>query len=547
VPGGRSEPRAGSLGRDTGVLAAGTLLSRLTGFVRVVLVAAVLGVNGLGDAYNFANGVPNTVYDLLLGGVLAATLIPVFVDELRREDAGDGDGGIQAVLGTIAVALVGLSVALYLLAPVVVRFYLLLTPASRVSADERAVGTSLLRLFAPQVFFLGAIVVSTALLNARRRFAAAAVSPVINNLVAIAALLLTAVVARDRSLGVFRHDTNGLLVLGVGTTLGYVAQFLLQLPAMVRAGLPLGLRWSPGHPAVRRVVGLSAWLFGVVITNQVSYNLIVVLAEAHARRGDFTVYQTAYQFFQLPYAIFAVSIASAIMPDLAERWSDRDHVAFLRRVILGVRSTFALLLPAAVGFALVAQPAISLAVRHGLVGASGADRIAATVVAFAFGLPGFSVFLPLVRALQAMKDTRTMFTVYALENGLTVVLAVPLYHLLGVPGLAVAWSAPYTVASIAVAVFLRRRVGPLGGVYTGRSLWRSGLATAVMAGVVTVASRLLPAGQGDPHLLLRVVVEVGAGAGAYLVIARAVGVAELDLVLGPLGRLLRRRSGRRVG
>jgi len=508
--------------------------------VRVVIAVAVLGIGNLDDAYNFANNVPNTIYDLLLGGVLSATLIPVFVDELRRDDAGDGDGGIGAVLGMISVALVVMTVGLYLLSPLVVRFYLLLTPASHLTRDEQSVGTSLLRLFAPQVFFLGAIVVSTALLNARRRFAAAAFSSVVNNLIAIAALALTAAVVSDRSIGAFRHDRSGLLILGLGTTLGYVVQFFVQLPAMIRARLPLRPVWAPRHPAVRRVVGLSAWLVGVVIANQVAYNLVVVLAERHAARGDYTVYTTAYQFFQLPYALFAVSIASAIMPDLAERWSDADHVAFLRRVILGLRATFALLFPAAVGFALVAGPAIQLAVRHGLVDTANASRIATTVVAFAIGLPGFSLFLPLVRGLQAMKDTKAMFVVYALENALTVLLAVPLYDHLGVPGLALAWSAPYTVASAATAWYLHRRVGHLGGVYTWRIFWRTGVATAAMAAVVVGFSQILPSGQGDLVLALRVVVEVAAGTATFVWLARRFGIGEIDLALRPVGAVLRR-------
>lgn len=520
------------------MLGAGTLLSRLTGFIRVAVVVAVLGVHGLADAYNFANSVPNTVYDLLLGGVLSATMIPVFVDELRKDDAGQGDGGVAAVIGTVSVALVVLTVGLFAFAPLVVRFYLLLSH-NHYKGDVLAVGTSLLRLFAPQVFLLGAIVVSTAMLNARRRFAAAAFSSVANNLIAIVALVVTSVVARSVNIAAFRGEEGPLLILGLGTTLGYLVQLLLQVPAMRRAGLPLRPRWAPGHPAVRRVVGLSAWLLGVVVANQVSYNLIVVVAQKD-NYSAFTEYQTAYQFFQLPYALLAVSIASAIMPDLAERWSDYDTVAFLRRVILGLRSTFALLLPAAVGFAIVAQPAIALAVHHGLVDSSESHEIGVTVAAFAFGLPGFSVFLPLVRGLQAMKDTRTMFFVYALENALTVLLMFPLYDHFGVPGLAVAWSAPYTVASIATAAYLRRRVGPLGGVFTGRILWRTTLATGVMAVVVEALGRVLPAGQGDALLVFRLFVEIGAGIAVYLGIARRLGVPELDVVVRPALTLLRR-------
>lgn len=518
------------------MLAAGTLLSRVTGFLRVMVATYLLGINPLTDAYNFANSVPNTIYDLLLGGILAATLIPLFVDELRAEEAGDGSGGIPAVLGTVTVALVAFSALLWALAPAVSHFYLLLS-TNPVRGSELVVATRLLRLFAPQVFFLGAIVVSEALLNARRRFAAAAVSPAVNNLIAIGALLATGLIARHLSITAFRHDQGGILVLGLGTTAGYAVQFLVQVPAMVRAGVWRWPRWAPRHPAVRRVLGLSSWLLGVVVVNQVSYNLVAVVANRHS--GGFTVYTLAFQYFLLPYALLAVSIASAIMPDLAERWSEQDHVAFLRRVILGLRTVFAVLVPTAVGYAIVARPLIELIGRHGAAQADEIRSVGTTVVAFAFCLPGFGLFLPLVRALQAMKDTRAMFFVYALENGLTVALAFPLDHVLGVPGLALAWAAPYTLASIAVAIHLRRRVGHLGGVYTARALGRVTLATAAMAVVVVAVARVFPHSGGDPVLVARLSVEVLAGVAVFAGAARALGIAELDAVVRPILRRLR--------
>ncbi len=526
-----------SLGRSTGVLAAGTFLSRLTGFIRVAVAAGILGANGLSDAYNFANSVPNIIYDLLLGGILSATLIPVFVDELRRENRRERERAISAILTTIAAALVVVTLILYLLAPLVIHFYLLLNHTAG-KGNELAVATSLLRLFAPQVFFLGAIVVSTALLNARRRFAAAAFSPVVNNVIAIAALVAAAVVAHTRDVGVFRHDHGGLLVLGLGTTLGYIVQFVVQLPAMARSGLVFRPVWEPRHPAVRRVAGLSAWLIGVVVANQISFNLIAVIA-GH-KNGGYTTYQIAYQFFQLPYALLAVSIASAIMPDLANLWFDGNRTAFLGRLINGLRVTLALLIPAAVGYALVVQPVVDLAARHGGFNASDARLLAGTLEFFALGLPGFSAFLPLIRALQAMKDTRAMFFIYALENALSVVLAFALYPSFGDRGLAVAFVGPYTVAAIVAARYIRRKVGPLGGVYTARSIGRTIVATAAMAVVVVGIDAILPHGTAYPVLVVRLLVDVGAGAAVFLLLARWLGIDDLQPVLRLIGPVLAR-------
>ncbi len=524
---------ARSVGHNASVMALGTLLSRVTGFLRILAVAYVFGYAGVADAYNYANSVPNVIYDLLLGGILSATLIPVFVEQLAKPDRKEADRAISAILTSITAALAALTLILYFLAPVVIRFYLLRVHSPG-APDERAIAVSLLHLFAPQVFFLGAIVVSTALLNAHRRFSAAAFSPVLNNVIAIAAILVTKLVAANVDVGPFRHDHRAVLILGIGTTAGYLVQLLVQIPAMRRAGISLRPVWNLKHPAVHQVLRLSAWLIGVVIANQVSLNLILVIA-GH-RTGDFTVYQTAYQFFQLPYALFAVSIASALTPGLAERWTRQDRRGFRRRMIIGVRVTLAVLIPAAAGYAVIAQPLIRLAVAHGHATTSAAHSVGATLVLFAVGLPGFSAFLLLMRAYQAMQDTRTMFWLYLFENGVTVIAAVALYPTLGIKGLALAWSAPYTLAAVVGAALLQRRIGGLGGSLTMRAVTRIFMATGFMVVILEGLTHILPDGDSAPLLVLRIVVLLAVGTTAFLAAARALGIKETR----PIVRLARR-------
>jgi putative peptidoglycan lipid II flippase len=493
------------------------------------------------DAYNLANTVPNIIYELILGGVLSATMIPVFVEQFRREDRAAGARSISAVLTMITAVLIVVTAALYLFAPAVIHFYLQFNHQSK-GAQERAVGTSLLRLFAPQVFFLGAIVVTTALLNARRHFAAAAFSPVVNNLISIAAIVATKVVASSVAIGPFRHDHSAILVLGVGTTLGYVAQFLIHLPALARAGISFRPVWDLHDPAVRQITRLSTWLVGVVLANQVSLTIVIILAAQV--QGSYTIYNSAYTFFQLPYALFAVSVASVLTPDLAERWSSRDRLGFQRRMIAGTRVTLAVLIPAGIGYALVARPVILLAAHHGATTLKSGDLIGSCLAIFALGLPGYSAFLLLMRGLQAMQDAKAMFVVYLVENGLSVVLAFALYPSLGVRGLCLAWVAPYTICSFAVSGQLRRRVGSLGGIYTVRALFRIGLATAVMAAAIYGVDRILPHGDGDATLILRLVAEVAVGSVVYIAGARVLGIRELEPLLALAGRLIGRGAPR---
>ncbi|HEX4864663.1 MAG TPA: murein biosynthesis integral membrane protein MurJ [Acidimicrobiales bacterium] len=385
-----ARPSGSATGSATAVLAFGTLASRITGFLRVLVIGYVLGVGTLSDAYNYANGIPNIVYDLLLGGILSATLIPVFVEQFSKRDEEDAQRSVSAVLTAICAALAVISALLWLLAPWVIRFYLILNPASTGPA-EKALATKLLHYFAPQVFFLGIIVVTTALLNTRRRFGVAAVSPVINNVIAIAALLATKFVASSvlnnkgggpsTVLSRFAHDQKAIVLLGLGTTAGYLVQLLVQLPAMRSAGYRLRPVWDPGHPAVRRVGRLSTWLVGVVLANQVSLALVMILAGK--TDGGVTAYQFSFQFFQLPYALIAVSVASAIMPDLAERWTAGDTRGLQRRFVTGLRITLAVLIPAGMLYAVIAQPFIYLAVHHGRVTASGAHLVSSSLALFA--------------------------------------------------------------------------------------------------------------------------------------------------------------------
>jgi putative peptidoglycan lipid II flippase len=504
-------------------------------------------VGTLSDAFNYANGIPNIVYDLLLGGILSATLIPVFVEYMSSDERDGGSRSISAVMTAISVALIAMSAVLWVLAPWVIRFYLVLNHSSS-GAAERALATRLLRWFSPQVFFLGLIVASTALLNARRRFTVAAVSPVLNNVVAIAALLATkftadALLTSPSStpagvLASFTRDQKAVIILGAGTTLGYAIQLLVQLPAMAGTGLRLRPVWQPRHPAVRRVAGLSSWLLGVVITNQASLALVMVLAGRV--EGGVTAYQFGYQFFQLPYALIAVSVASAIMPDLAERWTSGDRTGFEREFITGLRVTLALLVPVALVYMAVARPFIQLAIHHGRVSSSGAHLVATTLICFAAGLPGFSAYFLLMRAYQAMQDARAMFAVYLLENLVTVAAALALSPAFGVPGLAVAWVAPYTLASIYAVVRLKARVGALGGWLTIRALFRILFASAVTAAVVFGLGAVFPSTHGDLMVVARLVVQAGAGAVVYIYLGRVLGIRELRPVVAVAARFLGR-------
>jgi putative peptidoglycan lipid II flippase len=226
-------------------------------------------------------------------------------------------------------------------------------------------------------------------------------------------------------------------------------------------------------------------------------------------------YTYAYTFMQMPYAVIAVSVMSAVTPDLSERWATGDLEAFRRRLTGGLRAVLAIIIPAAVGLLLLARPAITLLLGHGAYAKVATVQTGAALAMFALGLPGFCVFLYVVRVLQAMQRTRVAFWLYLVENVINVVLALALVHALGVRGLALSLSVAYSIGAVCGIVVLRRWLGPLGSAKVWAPLKRVGAASAVMGVAVLVVSNV-SGSVGEPALLLRVVGSVVVGLGVYV-------------------------------
>lgn len=528
-------PSAG-LARATLVQAVGTTLSRITGFGRIFAFAYALGVGRLADTYTLANNTPHILYELILGGVLSGTLVPVFVRELRRTpEEGGEEAGWRAVSAVFTLALVAaavLAAAFVVVAPAFIRLYTLRT-RQEVSEDQVAVATDLLRLFAPQVFFYGVISVTTALLRARRRFAAPMFAPVLNNLVVIGLFLAYPSLVGTRSLDEVRSEPGAILLLGLLTTAGVAAMAAGQFPLRT-IRRHIRLVWDPGHPAVRTIIGLSGWTVAFVLANQVA--LFVVYVLANGRSGDVTVYFLTYTIFLLPHGIVSVSVISAVQPDLADRWAAGDLAGFRRQVGVGLRMIAVLLVPAAAGYALLARPIVSMLLEHGALQAASADRLAGTLTLMALGLPAFSCWLFLTSCYQAMQNTRTLFFLYLVENAVNIAVALVLYEVLQVQGLGLAYALAYTAGAACALADLRRRISGVDGRSLGKSILRIVAATAFMsAGVVVVRS--VVGGDTGASALVRTAAAAVTGVTFYVAGCRVFRVGELRSL-----RTLRRRG-----
>jgi putative peptidoglycan lipid II flippase len=503
--------------RSTAIMAAGTSLSRVTGVLRQMALAYAVGAFALADSYNLANTVPNIVVDLVIGGILAATFVPVFVERLTTRDEGEAWEAISAVVSVTLVVIAVASLLFLVAAPFIVDALTALNhnPGARL---QRSVATDLLVLFVPQLACYGFIALATALLNTRRRFAAPMFVPVANNVFLIAVLLVFGTVARSPTLAGVATHRSWLLLLGLGTTLGVVLQAGLLVPSLRRADLHLRFRFDLRHEAVRTIGRLSGWTFGLVMANQVAL-LVVLAASEHVGNGAVTAYTYAYTFFQLPYAVIAVSVMTATAPELATHWSEGDLRAFRRRMTIGLRTILAFVIPAAAGMLILARPLVELLLGHGAAGAPGATVPTATSLAMlALGIPGFCVFLYAIRVLQSVQDLRSAFWLYVFENGVNIVLAVVLAGPFGVRGVALSISIAYTLAAVVALVHLRNSVAGLDGVTVGRHVVHVLMASAVLVAAAVVGSNL-SASDSVGGLLLRVVVGTALGAAAYVVAA----------------------------
>lgn len=532
----------GSLARETAVMSVGTALSRITGFLRTIVTTAVLGitVTRLGDAYTVANTTPNVVYDLVLGGILSAVFVPVFVEALETRGLRQARHSARVVMTFTVLLLVAVMLAVIAAGSLVIHAYTLGRHGEGI-AGLRTLAIFLLAFFMPQIVFYGWGAVATGLLNAHRRFAAPMFAPILNNLVVIATMIVYAVLSSGHRVTPETITTPERLTLAIGTTLGVVAMTVALWPSLRRTGF----RWRPsfdlGDWALRRMARLAGWIVVYVLGTQASYLVVTFLALKS--QGAIIAYNTVYTFFQLPFAVFVVSIFTALLPSMSSRWTVADVDGYRALLSQGLRGMALVVIPSSLGYVALAGPIMRLVLEHGQVTGTDTHLLAHLLALFATGLVSFSAFQLFLRAFYAMQDTRTPALINLVASALNAGVNVLFFRYLGVEGLALGLTTSYTFATIVAAVVLRRRLGGLDGRRVAASFSRIGVAGAAAAaaafGTAKVAARILgPTGLGPE--VGQVLGGVLVGGLAFVALALALHVEELGMVR----RLVTSRVGR---
>jgi putative peptidoglycan lipid II flippase len=512
----------------------GTALSRLTGFLRLAAMAYAIGIaeSRLPDAYNIANITPNILYELALGGILTSVVVPVVVEWLQRRGRDEAWDVVRRLMTIAVIVLSGLAVLGIVAAPWIADLYTIGVP-SEDRAIVREHATFFLRWFMPQVVFYGVGAIAAGLLQAHRRFAPPMFAPILNNLVVITTFVTFAAMPGPASGSGELATTAQLYVLAIGTTAGVAAMTIALWPAVRATGFRFAPRTGMRHEAVREMARLATWVLVYVAANQAGLLVVIVLADRI--EGGYTAYASAFILFQLPYAIFAVSIFTALLPGMSGRWADRDAEGFRRLLSQGLRATAAIVIPAALGYLVLARPIVRLLLEHGVAGPESGELVADVLASFAVGLVAFSAFQLMLRGYYAMQDTRTPALVNVVAVAINVLVDLYLFFGLdlGVQGLALGHAASYVFAATALAFLLRSRLGGLDGGRVLASVGRSALAGAATAAVAGLVARWLGDAVGTATIgaqLFQVLTAVGAGLAVFVVVARALHIEEVDAV-----------------
>jgi putative peptidoglycan lipid II flippase len=554
--------RASVLG-SSAVMAAGTVVSRLSGFVRTTLLAAALGTQLHADVFNIANTIPNMLYILLAGGIFNAVLVPQLIRAMKN-DADGGEGYTNRIITLAALFLAGVTAVLVVAAPLVMRLFLDGSFYEPGLAAQRESVIDFARYCLPQVFFYGMFVLVGQVLNARGSFGPMMWAPIANNVIAVAVLVaylltLGAAEGSERCAG---YDPGGELLLGLGSTVGIAVQLLVLLPYLRKAGFRFRPRFDFRGTGLGHTLRLGIWTVLFVVVNQIAYTVVVRLASsgtAAAATGacasgaqdagtGYTVYSTAFLLIMVPHSIATVSLATAILPRLSAFAADGRLADLGRGVAETLRTTYAVIIPFAALLPVVALDVSNVLFKYGAASATYSDYVLPLSL-FAIGLVFFTAHYLVLRGFYALEMTRAAFWVQTVIAGANIVLAVLLTR--GIepaqtaPRLVLAYSGAYAVGAVVSYTVLRRVVGglqtPRLARFAVRMVIAVGISTAVAAGVSWLLREVWT---GDSASKLEAVVAlllVGAvDLVCYLALARLLRLREVTDVVGQLTRRLAR-------
>jgi putative peptidoglycan lipid II flippase len=435
------------IAKAAGVVGLSTLMSRILGFVRDAVIANLFGAGMAADAFFVAFRIPNLFRRLLGEGSLTSSFIPVFTEYLTMRSKEEARRLANAFLSLTLLVLTVVTLAGIVLAPLIVTF---MAHGFSSVPEKFHLTVTLTRMMFPYLFFVGLVALCMGILNSLRHFAAPALSPVLLNISIISAALLLTPYMREP-----------VMALAVGVVIGGISQLLLQLPFLWRSGIPLKPHWEPGHPGLVRIGGLMApSVIGLAVT-QINV-LVDTIVASFLEEGTVSYLYYADRLLEFPMGIFAIAIATAVLPTMSEKAARNDMEGVRETFSHALRLTLFLTIPAMVGLIAIGIPIISMLFQRGVFTYDKTVGTSLALYGFALGLPAFAGVRIIVPVFYALQDTKTPVKIAVIAMFTNVTCDLLFMYPLRQFGLSLATSLSAAVNFTVLAYILRERVGRIG-------------------------------------------------------------------------------------
>jgi len=544
-----------SIVRSSLIMASGTVMSRFLGILRAILLAATIGVTtNAADAFGVANQLPNNVYAIIVGGVLNAVLVPQIVRARTHLDG--GNAYIDRLL-TIAIVTFGsITVLATVSAPLLVSLY-----TSDWDADQLALATAFAYWCLPQLFFYGLYSLLGEVLNAKSKFGPYMWAPVLNNVVAI--------IGMGAFIWQFGLDPTGqrsvadwtqqqIAWLAGSATLGVASQALILLVFWKKMGLEFKFNFSWRGVGLGPAMKTASWTLGMLIVTQIGGVVQTAVASSSIQGRDQLVgsniaiasvaaMSIAWLIFMLPHSVATVSIATAYFTRMSEHAMNKNLVDLKKDLVDGLRTIAMISVLAATALIVLAYPVSRVFVGE----LPGAIALGNVVIAMVVGLLPFSFVFMIQRAFYALEDTRTpfIFTVVQVAVNITGSLLVGLYveDVWLVVGLSLVTSTSILIQSLLSFGLFRRKFGALGygrltlatTKFIGAALLAGGAGYWMLQAMGGTVSGAFPINSVLTAIVSCVTVGLAISL-VYILILKLLRVKEVEILLAPVVRLLRR-------
>ena len=519
-----------NVSKAAGIVGFYTLLSRILGLIRDIVVAGFFGAGMAADAFFVAFRIPNMLRRLFAEGSLTIAFIPIFTEYMRKRSREDAFELARVTLTLLSIILAIITIAGVIFSPWIVR---ILAWGFGGEGAKYELTVLLTRITFPYIFLVSIVAFFMGVLNTLKHFAAPAAAPVFLNLGIIAGTILISPYLKTPVIGT-----------AIGVIIGGILQVGLQIPWVIKNGLSLMPRWMPAHPAVKRIGLLMVpAVFGSAIY-QVNQFIGTLLASC-LPEGSISWLYYADRLVELPLGVFAIAISTAALPSLAKQAVDNNLPEFSDTLNHAVRLTFFITIPAMMGLIVLGKPIVQLFFERGAFDALSTENTAFALVFYSAGLWAFSGNKIIVSAFYAVQDTLTPVKISIVTLLLYLIFGLILMGPLRHGGLALALSLSSSAQFVLLVILLKKKIKGWNLFTILQSAIKSIIATILMGiGVFILYAGLFPK-ESDSGVFYQTTYILGlviAGIIIYFGAAKLLGCGELDSIVEILGSSYRKKQ-----